>query len=202
MVSGTSDDRALWLAQNVLPYERRLRAQLRRWHLPDDLDADEVVQEAYSYFAAMESVDYIRNPGSYLFSIARTNVLMHVRRAKVVSIRAVQQADSLIIADEPSPEVQVSDREQLHQLALAVAEMREPDRSAFLMRVMEELPHRAIGKQLGMSENAVQKSVARSLLRLMEMMGRGGNHAGDASKEEQRRTKQEPHAEKRDECGD
>jgi len=190
-MAGVSDDRALWIARHILPHEPALRAQLGRWRLPGDLDADDVVQEAYSRFASMESVADVRNPRAYLFSIARTIVLMHLRHARVISIRAMDDNDALTLAiSEPSPEVQTSDREQLHLLAMAVAELPEPGRSAFLMRVIDELPHRAIGERLGISDNAVQKSVTKSLVKLMAILGRGGKDNPGASRERQRKTKE------------
>nr|WP_083434604.1 sigma-70 family RNA polymerase sigma factor [Sphingomonas sp. Y57] len=189
-MAGVSDDRALWIARHILPHEASLRAHLARWRLPQDLDADDVVQEAYSRFAAMETVDQLRNPRAYLFSVARTIVLMHVRHARVIPIRSVIDEDtSDFAADEPSPETQVSDREQLHLLAMAIAELPEPGRAAFLMRVMGELPHREIGERLGMSDNAVQKSVAKSLSRLMAILGRGGNGAVEASRVSSKQTR-------------
>lgn len=183
-VTRVSDGRALWIAQQILPYEAPLRRYLDRWKLPHDLDVDDVVQETYGRIAAMESVERIKNPRAYMFSIARSIVLMHIRRARVVAIGALDENDALRLAtDQPSPEVQVSDREQLHLLAVAVAELPEPGRRAFMMRMIDELPHREIGDRLGMSENAVQKSVAKSLIRLMARLCRDGNATLSASKE-------------------
>jgi RNA polymerase sigma-70 factor (ECF subfamily) len=202
-MTGISDDRALWIARHILPHEPALRAHLARWRLPEDLDADDVVQEAYSRFAAMDSVEQLRTPRAYLFTVARTIVLMHVRHARVISIRAVDDVDAFAVAaDDPSPEAQVSDREQLHLLARAVAELPEPGRRAFLMRVIDELSHREIGAQLGMSDNAVQKSVAKSLVRLMAVLGRGGNDPAAASKDRQQQRVQERNDGTRDERGD
>lgn len=181
-MAGIGRDRALWLARHVLPHEPGLRAQLARWRLPDDLEADDIVQECYSRVAALESVEGIRNPRAYFYSIAHRTILMHVRHSRVVSIRSVDDFDSYELpADEPSPEEQVSDREQLHLLALAVAKLPEPGRRAFLLRVVEELPHREIGNRLGLSDNAVQKSVAKSLKLLGDLLGRGGSGQPRAS---------------------
>ncbi|WP_181160170.1 sigma-70 family RNA polymerase sigma factor [Sandaracinobacter neustonicus] len=181
-MGGVSDDRALWLARHILPHELSLRTYLARWKLPQDLDADDVIQECYSRFAQMDDVGHLRNPRAYLFSISRTIILMHIRHARVISIRSVDDGDLLwIAADEPSPETQVSDREQLHLLAIAVSELPEPGRRAFLSRVIDGMSHREIGAQLGMSDNAVQKLVAKSLQRLMIRMGRGGNAQAGAS---------------------
>lgn len=177
-----TEDRALWIARNVLPHERALHAQILRWGLPHDLEADDVIQETYSRIASMDSVDGIHNARNYLFTIARNFIVSHVRRARVVSIRAVDNLDMFGIADDdPSPETRASDREQLYILAQAVAELPEPSRSAFLMRVMDELPHGVISKKLGMSENAVQKNIAKSVRLLLTRLGRGGNDSLDAS---------------------
>lgn len=177
-----SDERALWIGRHILPHEFALRAQLARWGLPHDLDADDVIQECYAKLSMLESVEAIRHPRNYLYSVARTILLMHVRRARVVSIRAVNDIDAYALpADEPPLEEQISDREQLHILALAVAQLPEPGRTAFLMRMMEELSHKEIGARLGMSHNAVQKSIAKSLTVLMTKMGRGGNTVRRAS---------------------
>lgn len=170
-----AEDRALWIARNVLPHEPALRARLARWNLPEGMDADDVVQEAYCRFAAMESVDDVRNARSYFFMVARNAIVSHVRHSRVVSIRTVDDLERYdVAADEPSPEEQVSDRQQLRQLAEAVAELPEPSRRAFLMRVVDDMPHRAIGETLGMSDNAVQKNIARSIAALLVRIGRGG----------------------------
>lgn len=197
-----SDDRALWIARHILPHEPALRAHLNRWRLPDALDPDDVVQEAYSRFAQMASVDQILNPRAYLFSVARTILLMHVRHARVISIRAIDDTDALFIAtDDPSPEVQASDREQLHLLALAIAELPESWRRAFLLRMIDELPYRDIGEQLGISDNAVQKIIAKSLGRLIIALGRSVNAGAGASKKRWQ-LMQEHDGEARDERGD
>jgi RNA polymerase sigma-70 factor (ECF subfamily) len=189
----------LWLARHVLPQEPALRAFITRMRLPEDLDVDDIVQECYSKLAAMESVEGIRNPRTYVFSIARTTVLMHIRRSKVVSIRAVEDiATYPIAADDPSPEQQVSDREQLHLLGLAVAELPDPVRRAFQLRMIDELSHKQIAERMGITENAVQKSIAKSIGLLLKKLGRGGNGSAGASMKTQQRREDEPDEAARD----
>jgi RNA polymerase sigma-70 factor (ECF subfamily) len=189
-----STERALWIGRHILPHECALRAQLARWRLPHDLDADDVIQECYAKLAVLESVDDIRNPRNYLYSVARTILLMHVRRARIVSIRAVDDVDAFALpSDDPSPEEQVSDREQLHLLALAISELPDPGRSAFLMRMTDQLSHKEIGARLGMSDNAVQKSIAKTLGYLMARLGRGGNADARASSGHERKDEHDRH---------
>jgi len=177
-----SDERAGWLAKNVLPHEAALRVWLARWRL-QDLLVDDIVQEAYAILAARASVDDVRNPRTYFFQTARSVVLMHLRRSRVVSIRAVEDIDRLgMLADEPNPEQQISDREELHRLAQAIARLPDLGRQALTLRVIDGLSQREIGERMGISENAAQKHIAKSIHLLMGMFAHGGNDQPGASK--------------------
>lgn len=170
-----SNDRALWLSRNILPHESALRAQLSRWRVPHDLDVDDIIQETYAKLATLQDVESIRYPKAYFFQAARSIILMHVRRSRVVSIQAVEQLDQLGIAsDEPGPEVQTSDRQQLRLLAGMIARLPGASRAAMTMRLAHGLSHHEIGAKLGMTANAVQKSLARSLASFVRQLGRDG----------------------------
>lgn len=175
-------DRTLWISRHILPQEQALRRYLSRQKLPPFLDADDIVQDVYSRIAEMPSVTAIRDARSFMLGVGRNVVREYLRRARIVSIQSTEDmANFDARSDEPSPEEQVSDREQLHLLALAIGELPEPSRSAFRLRVIEELPHKAIGEQLGITENAVQKCYAKSLLKLLNLLGRGGNTRSHAT---------------------
>lgn len=198
-----SAEREVWLARHILPCEAGLRAHLSRWNLPIDLEADDIVQECYSRLAAMASVDAIHNPRAYLYSIARTVILSHIRHAKVVSIRSVDSLEDCDMpVDAPSPEEQASDRQQLHMLALAVAELPEPGRQAFLMRMIDGLAHKEIGARLGLTDEAVQKSVAKNLKKFADLLGRGGKNKPRASRETRQSIEYREHDDARDERTD
>jgi len=184
---GVSDDRAIWLSRHVLPHEPALRQWLSRWHI-DTLDVDDIVQETYAILASRDSVNEIRNPKAYLFQTARSVMLMHLRHAKIVSIRTVEDLDRLgPVADDPSPEQQISDREQLHRLASALGELPEQGRRAVYLRFVEGLSQREIGRRLGISENAAQKHVVKSIEKLTKIFGRGGKDVVQASTLEPKR---------------
>ena len=199
----TSGSRAAWLSRNILPHEPALRAQLGRWRVPDDLEADDVIQETYAKLAVLDDVESIRNPKAYVFQIARSIILMHVRRSRVVSIQAVEQIEQLNVAsDEPDPETQTSDRQQLHYLAKMIAALPAAAQSAMTLRLVHELSHKEIGERLGMSPNAVQKSLAKSLSTFVQRLGRGGSDASEASRERIERIDQLRHDETRDQRRD
>lgn len=177
-----SDERAEWLSRHVLPHEPALRSWLSRWRL-DDMDVDDIVQETYAILASRVSVADIRNPKAYCFQAARSVILMHMRRAKIVSIRAVEDLDRLGTAtDDLNPEEEVSEREQFHKLFEALGELPDNGRQAVYLRLVEGLSQREIGKKLGISENAAQKHIVKSIQKLMNMFGHGGNTSAHASK--------------------
>ena len=76
-MSSADRDRTLWFLRNILPHEPALRGWLSRGVLPG-VDADDIIQEAYSILAELESVDGIRHPAS------QRNVAAdgHVRRTQ------------------------------------------------------------------------------------------------------------------------
>jgi len=176
------DARTLWLSRNIVPHEGSIRRIVGSWRLPEGLEAEDIVQESYSKIASLPSVEQIVAPKAYFLQIARSILLMHVRRAKLVSIEVIADLEHLHTADEaPSPETCASDREQLRLLAQAVARMGEPNRSVFVLRMIQGISYKDIGQALGLSENAVQKMLARSLASLALEIGRGRNGIARAS---------------------
>ena len=194
-----SHARAVWLSRQILPHEPALRAQLSRWRVPDGLDVDDVIQETYAKLVMLEDVEGIRSPRAYLFQVARSVILMHVRRSRVVSIQAVEQIEQLNVAsDDPGPDEQVSDRQQLHQLATMIAGLPKASQAAMMLRLVHELSHREIGERVGMTANAVQKCLAKSLSTFMRQLGRGGTSGSEASRTRAVKDDQPTHVEARD----
>lgn len=198
-----SNDRAAWLSRQILPHEPALRAFLSRGTMPHDLDVDDVVQEAYAKLATLEDVEAVRNPRAYFCQVARSIILMHIRRSRVVSIQAVEQVDRLGVAcDYPGPDVQVADRQQLRLLAEMIAALPDASRDAMTLLLVKERSHREIGEQLGMSTNAVQKRLAKSLSTFIRELGRGGTDGSQASRDHLVRDDQPRHAKARDQFRD
>ena len=64
------------------------------------LEVDDVIQETYSLVAARERFDDIQHPKAYLFQTARSLVVRHVRRARIVSFQALEEME-----DDISPTI-------------------------------------------------------------------------------------------------
>ena len=161
--------RAQWLAANVLPHERALRA----WLGPraGGGEVDDIVQETYAILAGLPSVAQIHNVRAYMFQVAQTVVLQRLRRAAIVRIDAVEEIERLSISnDEPSPEQLVSDRQELRQVAMLIARLPPKCREAFVLRKVDGLSQREIARRMGVSEGTVEKHIAKGVRLLMDAM--------------------------------
>jgi RNA polymerase sigma-70 factor (ECF subfamily) len=162
-MAGISNDRALWLADHVLPHEPALRAWLSRRRVIL-LEIDDVVQETYAVLAALPSVDHIQNPRTYTFSVAQSLILRHIRRSRIVSIDAMAEVDRLsLLGEGASAERQVADREELGNLAEAIAALPNKCRQAFTLRRIDGLSQREVAVHMGVSENTVEKHIGKAL---------------------------------------
>ena len=172
-----SDERAIWLGRHVLPHEPALRAWLSRRRL-GGLDVDDIIQEAYSRLMTAESVQHVHDAKSYTFQVAGSVVIDHLRRMKVVSIASLPDFDYLeVVSDEPSPERQVIDRDELHRLAGMIARLPGRVREAFTLRRVYGLSQREVAEKMGIAESTVEKHMARGFLLMLEQFRDGGNPA-------------------------
>jgi len=166
-----SDERALWLRRQVLPHEPALRAWLRRKSL-GGLDVDDIIQETYTRLVAADSVAHVLDARSYAFQVAGSVVIDHLRRMKVVSISQAPNFDYLeVVSDEPSPERQVIDRDELQHLARMIARLPGRVREVFTLRRVYGLSQREVAHRMGIAESTVEKHMSRGFL-LMIMPGR------------------------------
>jgi RNA polymerase sigma-70 factor (ECF subfamily) len=175
------DERAIWLGRHVLPHEPQLRTWLKRRRL-DGLDVDDIIQETYTRLIAAESVAHVLDPKSYAFQTAGSVVLDHLRRMKVVSISSVPDLDYLeVVSDDPSPERQVIDRDELQRLAQAIAGLPAKVREVFTLRRVYGLSQREVAAKMGLSESTVEKHMSKGFLIMLERMGHGGYEPPHAS---------------------
>ncbi|CAN5312558.1 N/A [soil metagenome] len=176
-------ERAIWLASNALPHEPALRAWLARRPLAG-LEVDDIVQETYAILAALERIDHIQTPRTYMFEVAKSVVLRSLRRSRVVAFEALAEADGLDPPSaEPSPETMAADRQELGRIAALIAGLPTKCREAFTLRKVHGLSQREVARRMGVSENTIEKHVGKGLGVLMTAMGRGGNGRFQASRD-------------------
>jgi RNA polymerase sigma-70 factor (ECF subfamily) len=181
-MSSADRQRTLWFLRNILPHEPALRGWLSRSALPG-IDPGDVIQEAYTILAELETVDAIRYPRAYLFQVARSVIVRHVRRARIIPIHGVDDLERLEHPDDAaSPEQHAIERDELRQLARAIAAMPAKTREAFVLRRVEGLPQREIAARMRISENTVETHISRGILFLIDWFGRGGNKRRQTSR--------------------
>lgn len=177
-----TQERAIWLARNALPHEPALRAWLSRRPLAG-LEVDDIVQETYAILAALEAVDHIQTPRTYMFEVAKSVILRSLRRSRIVAFEALAEAEALVPPSaEPSPETVAADRQELSRIAALIAGLPTKCREAFTLRKVHGLSQREVAQRMGVSENTVEKHVGKGIGVLMKAMGRGGNGRFQASR--------------------
>jgi len=175
-------ERALWLAEHVLPCERGLRDWLRR-RMAQPQDVDDVVQETYAILAALADVSHVRQPRAYVYQVAQSVVLQQLRRAQVVSMEMVAEFDRLpITGEDASPERLASSRQELNTVTALIAQLPEKCRQAFILRRVEGFSQREIAERMQISENTVEKHVCKGIRLLMESMKQEAGQAGSTGK--------------------
>jgi RNA polymerase sigma factor (sigma-70 family) len=180
-MSAADRERTRWFLRTILPHEAALRGWLSR-AAPAGVDPDDVIQESYTILAELETVDAIRHPRAYLFQVARSVIMRHVRRARIVPIHTVDDLERLEQPENAaSPEQHAIDRDELRQLALAIAAMPLKTREAFILRRVRDMPQREIAARMRISENTVETHISRGILFLMDWFGRGGNRRSQTS---------------------
>ena len=134
-----TQERAIWLARNALPHEPALRAWLSRRPLAG-LEVDDIVQETYAILAALEAVDHIQTPRTYMFEVAKSVILRSLRRSRIVAFEALAEAEALVPPSaEPSPETVAADRQELSRIAALIAGLPTKCREAFSLRKVHVL---------------------------------------------------------------
>ncbi|MBB2177239.1 RNA polymerase sigma factor [Gluconacetobacter johannae] len=164
-------DRLEWIVRHILPHEPHLRVWLRGL---SGIEVDDIVQETYAILIDAD-VAHIQSPRAYLFTVARNLVLQHYRRAKIISIVALADFDTQsIMEDAPSVEEIVGARQELVRLQATMAELPTKCREVLVLRRVEGWSQKQVAHHLGVSENVVEKQLARALRLLGRAFGRSG----------------------------
>lgn len=155
--------RTRWFVRHILPHEPALRAWLGRRH-GAGFDVDDIIQESYALLTERTRLDDILNPRAYLFQVAQSLVIRNLRRARIVPIQAMEDFGHVEFADAAAtPEESAIDRDELRQLAQAIAAMPEQTREAFVLRRVHDLPQREIARRMRLSESTVEKHISRGI---------------------------------------
>jgi RNA polymerase sigma-70 factor (ECF subfamily) len=132
-------------------------------------EAEDVVQDSYARFCAIENPWAVGSMKAFLFTTAR-NLVIDLKRRKRVRFN-YQELESCDDSDEHSSAEPDIDRErQLARLKVVVDALPPRCREVFLLHRYQQRSHREIAEMLGISVHAVEKHVVRALKRCQNAM--------------------------------
>lgn len=113
----------------------------------------------------------IDNPRAFLFRITGNLASDALRHDRVVAgVIDPVELNHNHPAALPSPEVEAVDRDLLRRLQAALADLPEAQRRVLALKRVEGLSHAEIARRTGMSPAAIEKTLARGLRRLRELL--------------------------------
>nr|WP_025827661.1 sigma-70 family RNA polymerase sigma factor [Acetobacter persici] len=161
-------ERSYWLAKHIVPNEHLVRAWLARF---PDIEADDIIQEGYVVISEAD-ISRVFNPIGYFHTICRNLVLKHYRRAQIVSVTAIADILNDTLADQtPSIEETLDARAELQFLDQIIQNLPETCRNVFICRKINGSPQKQCARELGLSENSVEKQLARALALIAKSYG-------------------------------
>jgi RNA polymerase sigma factor (sigma-70 family) len=159
-----------WFIDHILPYERQYLKLARR--LTGDFDeAADLVHDAYARVFSHDGVRQAANPRAYVLQIVRNLGIQRIRRARIVSIENVAAVEDLQQADLAVDAFgQLSDRDELRRVIVAVQKLPPQARRVVIMRRFDEMSPKAVAERLGISVSTMEKHLAKGLSLLAEML--------------------------------
>lgn len=152
-----------WFVQEVLPLEPLLSSYLRR-NWPESSEIPDLRQEVYVRVYEAAGTRRPAQAKPFVFATARNLLIDRARRAKVVSIEAVADLDSVDAeADFRTPERHVSARMELRLLQRALDQLPSRCGEVVRLRFINGLSHREVASTMGISQDTVEKQLAKAL---------------------------------------
>lgn len=146
-------------------YRRELVAFVRMKVGGGPPEPEDVAQQAFVNYAALDDPTAVHNPRAFLYRTAANIVTNHHRRAaldrKHAALETEQESDRA--RDELSPEIVLLDREQLALVEAAIKGLPARRRRYLLLNRLDGLSYVEIARREGLSEGVVRKQVAKAI---------------------------------------
>jgi RNA polymerase sigma-70 factor, ECF subfamily len=127
----------------------------------DRSQAEDITSETFVRAWTAPGPIHAETTKGYLFTIAR-NLFLHGLRNRSRHV----EVDPNLRDREASPYSQAEQKDQLRLVLAALQELHEVDRSALLMRALDEMSYEEISRALGISLAAAKVKVHRARLTL------------------------------------
>lgn len=145
----------------------RLRDQIARMTRRDD--ADDLLHDAW--IGITERKTKVDNPEALLARAAANRGIDAYRRERRLASSLANGAAAEMIADlRPLQDEMLISRHRLERLKGGVAQLSPRTREIFLMHRLGGRKYREIAQELGISQSAVEKHIARAMAHLTDWM--------------------------------
>ncbi len=187
---GADPEVVAWVSSHIVPFEAELRHKLG--HIcKGQGEVDDLVQDVYYRLLKLSSVAHIDDPRNYLFQMARNLVIDQVRRKAVVRIETMHNLEDLVVPDDrPSPESVAMARAELKWVLGVIANLPDRCREVFRLRKIYGMSQAEAARNLGLSENVVEKETMRGMHIISDLVARVGLSREDGG----RKAKSQPKA--------
>jgi RNA polymerase sigma-70 factor (ECF subfamily) len=137
------------------------------------VDAEEAAQEAF--LLAYKKLPTFREQaafGTWVYRIAMNCSLSLVERRSrnitwdAVSLEPGSPTDNLAVSPRPTPEAELLHNEALHRRERAMLTLTPMERTAFILRHMEDQPIQIIADALGVPANSAKQAIFRAVAKL------------------------------------
>ena len=163
-----------WFAEELQPHASELRSYLTARY-PTLSDVDNLVQESLVRVLRARQSGDIRSSKSLLFAIARNVAIDTLRRQRVVSFEPISEfGESSGFIDPVDVPETVSKRQEVALLGQAIETLPAGCRRVFTLRAAYGLSQRQIAERLKISENTVEKQMAKGIRRCTDYFARLG----------------------------
>jgi RNA polymerase sigma-70 factor (ECF subfamily) len=166
-----NDDAAsAWFLREILPLEAVLMHYLRQnWRNPSDIP--DLRQEIYARVLQAAREHIPDNPRRFLFATARNLLIDLVRREQVVPMETFADFEAFEIADEaPEPDRALLDKEKLHIVRAALAQLPPRTREAIELSWFENLSGAETARRMGITQQAASKLIVNGILALGDIL--------------------------------
>lgn len=173
----TRDAVSDWFLRKILPLEAILMHYLRQnWRNASDIP--DLRQEVYARVLQAARERLPDNPKRFLLVSARNLLIDRVRKEQVVPMETFADVDALGVAGEaPEPDRVVIEKEDLHRVKAALAQLPPRTREAIELSYFEGLTCTEIARQMGVSQPMASKFIAKGTLILGRILyGSAFNH--------------------------
>jgi len=129
-------------------------------------DPEDVAQEAFTQFVALENPQAVENPRAFLYRSAHNLAVDHHRRHTVRNRFAREQAPAAEaeISDDRDAERVLSAKQRLSIVEQAIRDMEPRRRTVFVLNRIHELSYAEISRRLRMPETTVKRLVAAAIV--------------------------------------